>query len=133
MNLCCVQGKVSHDSTNHSLAVLREIASWGHSYLGSRIRILPTPHPRASFGGRHDMYRLESRSRPIHVRDGQPRRFGADLDHTRDTAGQFASSYLYATYRGVRIPTCRAERCQPCCSCSARTHSPVYTHARAKY
>jgi hypothetical protein len=105
MNSFSVQGKVSHDSAGHSLAVLRAIASWGHSYMGPRIRILPTPHPRARFGGRHDLHRLESRCRPIHVRDGQPRRFGADLDNTRDIAGQFASSFPYATYRGVGIPS----------------------------
>jgi hypothetical protein len=102
MNSCSVGEKVSPDSADRSLAVLRAIASWGHSYMGPRIRILPTPHHCASFGGRHDLHRLEPCFGPIYVRDGQPRRIRADLDDTRDTA---ASGFPYATHRGVGPPT----------------------------
>jgi hypothetical protein len=100
MNSYSVQEKVSHDSGDHSPpSVLRAIASRGHPYMGPRIRILLTPHPRAGFGGRHDLHRLESCCRPIYVRDGKPRWLSADLDDTRDTCEPFASSFPYTTFR----------------------------------
>lgn len=137
MNSCSVQEKVGHDSVDHSLpGVLRVIASRGHSHMGPRIRILLAPHPRASFGRRHDLHRLESCCPPIYVRNGQPRWLSADLDDTRDACKPFASSVPYTTYRGVGNTSCWAGRCQPfCCSGSERTLtlSPIHTHARGGF
>jgi hypothetical protein len=102
MNSYSAQEKVGRDSDDYSFpGVLRAFASRGHSHMGPRIRILLTPHPRASFGGRHDLHRLESCCRPIYVRDRKPRWLSADLDDTRDTCEPFASSLPYTTYRGV--------------------------------
>ena len=107
MNSCSVQEKVSHNRVDHSFTVLRVTWSWGHSYMGSRIGIIPPPHPRASIGQRHDLHRLESRCRPVHVCDGQPRRYGADMDDTRDAVGQLASNSPNKcfTYRSAGPPT----------------------------
>lgn len=100
MNSYSAQEKVSHDSDDHSLSgVLRAIASRGHSHMGPRIRILLAPHPRAIFGGRHDLHRLESCCRPIYVRDRKPRWLTANLDDARDTCEPFASSFPYITFR----------------------------------
>jgi hypothetical protein len=101
-NSYSVQEKVSHDSDDHLLlGVLRAIASRGHSRMGPRIRILLTPHSRTSFGGRHDLHRMESCCQPIYVRDGKPRWFGTDLDNAGDACEPFASSSPYTTYRVV--------------------------------
>ena len=102
MNSYSVQEKVSCDSDNHSLpGVLRASVSRGHSHMGPRIRILLTPHPRASFGWRYDLHSLESYCQPIYVRDGKPRWLSADLDDTRDTRESFASKLKNTAYRGV--------------------------------
>lgn len=132
MNSCSVQEKVSHDPDDRSLpGVLRAIVSRGHSHMGPRIRIVLAPHPSASFGGRHDMHCLESCRRPIYVRDGKSRWLSADLDDTRDICEPFASNLPYTTYRCVCNTSRWAGRCQPFCSGSAGTFSPIHTLARA--